>query len=276
MNAFRSNAPARAARRTGSAVRKSLARLARHGLVHGVMPAVNFVSRRAYVQSRPLRHAERIDGLRPIEKDWEHGLKGSYRGDYARLHFLIDSIETLEASKVEGAFAELGVYRGNTAKVLHRLAPHRKLYLLDTFSGFPAEQLGQAQPATAGGYGASLEAVRSFVGEHPNLVYCPGVFPASTSLVPEHAEFALVHLDCDLEEPTAAALEFFYPRLVPGGFLIVHDYGSGCWPGVRRALDRFLHDKPEGLIPIPDKSGSAAVVRLRTASSGNHSHDRNS
>ena len=42
--------------------------------------------------------------------------------------------------------------------------------------------------------------------------------------MPEDMVFALVHLDCDLYAPMRAGLEFFYPKLVPGGFMIIHDY----------------------------------------------------
>ena len=35
--------------------------------------------------------------------------------------------------RIEGNLAELGVYRGTTAKILHTLLPQRRLYLFDTF-----------------------------------------------------------------------------------------------------------------------------------------------
>lgn len=58
-----------------------------------------------------------------------------------------------------------------------------------------------------------------------------------------------------------AGLEYFYPRISAGGLLIVHDYGSGLWPGVTFAVDQFLRDKPERLVSIPDKSGTAVIVK---------------
>lgn len=81
-------------------------------------------------------------------------------------------------------------------------------------------------------------------------------------MIPEGTAFAMVHLDCDLYLPTKAALEFFYPKMVRGGLLILHDYDSGCWPGVTLAADEFFADKPEGLIRIPDKSGTAAMIKI--------------
>jgi O-methyltransferase len=180
------------------------------------------------------------------------------------LYFLVASVEALEENGVPGAIAELGVYKGSSAKIIHHLAPDRDLYLFDTFDGFP-ESHARRDPGAiaAGGYAYGFDEVRRFIGDHPNIRYCKGTFPETATMAPADVKFAMVHLDCDLYVPTKAALEFFYPRLVPGGLLILHDYYSGCWPGVPRAVDEFLADKPEGLIRIPDKSGTAALTKLR-------------
>ena len=61
--------------------------------------------------------------------------------------------------------------------------------------------------------------------------------------------FSLVHLDADLYSSTLAGLEFFYPRMVPGGIIIVHDYST--LPGVAQALTDFLAQREELLIELP-------------------------
>jgi O-methyltransferase len=69
-------------------------------------------------------------------------------------------------------------------------------------------------------------------------------------------------IDVDLYTPTLAALEFFYPRLVPGGYVFVHDYNSpeSEW-GVSRAVNLFMRDKPEPVVEIPDKFGTVIFRR---------------
>lgn len=247
-----------------SRIRLAIGRLLRHALVHGLMPTVNFFNERAYVQYRPDCHAGRFKEIVRLQKTWERVNRGNNRGDYARLYFLMANIDALEQNGLPGAFAELGVYKGSTAKIMHHLAPRRDLYLFDTFEGFP-DQHARADPRRlhGGGYACSLDEVRRFVGESRRVKYCKGIFPETAAMVPTDQHFALVHLDCDLYIPTKAALDFFYPRMVPGGIMILHDYYNGCWPGVVQAADEFLFDKPEGLIRIPDKSGTAALVRLR-------------
>ena len=70
------------------------------------------------------------------------------------------------------------------------------------------------------------------------------------------SRFAFVHVDVDLEQPTRDSLEFFYPRLVPGGILLCDDYGSAACPGAKRAFDELIRDKPERtVVHLPTGQG---------------------
>ena len=61
-------------------------------------------------------------------------------------------IERLKYENIPGAFAELGVYKGESACILHHMDPGRKFHLFDTFSGFPpgdlAHETGEAATYT--------------------------------------------------------------------------------------------------------------------------------
>jgi hypothetical protein len=81
--------------------------------------------------------------------------------------------------------------------------------------------------------------------------------------LPPDGRYCLVHLDCDLYAPMTSALAYFYPRLVPGGFLMAHDYSSLHWSGAETAIDEFFLDKPECPLPLPDSAGSVAIRKLR-------------
>jgi predicted O-methyltransferase YrrM len=189
-----------------------------------------------------------------------HQSGSSNAGDLPRLYGFLLNIARVLKEEIPGDFAELGVYRGNTASILAHAARStgRKLYLFDTFSGFDPADLGGT--ASAAFKDTSLEAVKAFVGAE-GVEYVVGRFPDSMSQVTISARFAIVHLDADLEQPTAAALAFFYPRLSPGGLLILHDYSSGRWPGCTKAIDEFFKDKAERPVLMPDKSGTAIVVK---------------
>lgn len=188
-------------------------------------------------------------------------------GDIARFYFFCLVLDQLMKEGITGDVAELGVYKGATASLLAKVA--RTLgttaYLLDTFQGFSAADLkgvdaGQPVQFTD----TSLEAVRQLVGED-HVRYIKGYFPETASQLPLEASYCLVHIDCDLQAPMQSALEYFYPRLVPGGFLITHDYSSMHWAGVERAVDQFFADKPESPLPLTDGAGSAVIRKAKPA-----------
>ncbi len=214
------------------------------------------------------RYVARGGVVRP-EALWEAFTAGNEpnRGDTARFYFLCLLYDQVVKEELRGDVAELGVYKGNTAALLAAVA--RTLgttaWLFDTFEGFdPADLSGVDADKRPEFSDTSIEAVRALVGPaHVRLV--PGRFPETASAVPEDARFSVVHIDCDLYAPFRAALEFFYPRMVPGGFMVLHDYGSLHWDGTERAVDEFLADKPESVIPVPDGSGTAVLRRARGA-----------
>jgi O-methyltransferase len=188
------------------------------------------------------------------------------RVDLLRLVMFIENARRLEDEGIAGSLAELGVYKGTTAKLLHTLLPERTLWLFDTFEGFDARDLAHERSAGESGFrfdDTSLEAVLRYIGASERVRACKGRFPETAASVPADETFALVHLDADLRKPTADALAFFYPRMAPGGFMILHDYGSGAWLGIVEAVDTFFADKPESIVRIPDKSGTAIVRRSK-------------
>ena len=52
--------------------------------------------------------------------------------------------------------------------------------------------------------------------------------------------FSFVHLDCDIYASYMECLEFFYPRLAPGGIILLDEYNDPPWPGCNKAVDEFL------------------------------------
>ncbi|MDR6207809.1 TylF/MycF/NovP-related O-methyltransferase [Paraburkholderia graminis] len=186
----------------------------------------------------------------------------SHNGDMARFYSLCLISDLVAKNKVPGDFAELGVWQGNTAELLAAFArrQQRTLYLLDTFEGFPEEDLGREEKHLSGIFkDTSLETVKRRVGEE-RTVFVKGYFPETAIQLPDDGQYAIVHIDCDLYAPMVAALEYFYPRTAPGGFILMHDYGSLCWDGAEKAVDEFFSDKAEGVMPLPDLC-STVVVR---------------
>jgi O-methyltransferase len=195
-----------------------------------------------------------------------------FGSDLARFFFFYLAFDQLVKEGLSGDLLELGVYKGHTAILLAKIARHLKTtaYLLDTFEGFSPKDIRGIDVGARDDFAdTSLEAVRAFVGEE-RTCFIKGYFPDTASEIPSDASFCLIHIDCDLYAPTRSALELFYPRLIPGGFLIVHDYSSLHWPGTEKAVDEFLANKPEASIPLPDSSGSVVIRKQREVGPDNN------
>lgn len=197
------------------------------------------------------------DKLRNIER--------TYR-DRVRFYTIWMQIERLKKENVKGAFAELGVYKGETARIIHESDDNRKFYLFDTFKGFDEQDL-QHETRNDGKYSednfsdTDLNSVKKFINGNENLVFIPGYFPETTSGINE-TQYAFVNLDADLYKPTLAALQYFYPKLSHGGVILIHDYNH-TWPGLRKAVDEFLSAIPESPVEIADWQGSVMIIKNR-------------
>lgn len=186
--------------------------------------------------------------------------------DNVRKDMIALLLRTIIENDTFGDFAELGVYKGHTAKLIHYFAPERKLHLFDTFTGFHQidlqkenKQIQESESINAF-KDTSIEGVKNFVSmKNNNVFFHKGYFPDTIPTELFKTKFAFVHLDADLYQPTLEGLKFFYERLSKKGIILCHDYNS--WPGSRKAIDEFLVDKAEIAIPMPDKSGSAIIVK---------------
>lgn len=187
----------------------------------------------------------------------------SYR-DKVRFYTIWLQIERLKETNVTGAFAELGVYQGETARFIHHMDPARELHLFDTFEGFAPEDLAKEttedkkyNPSNFSD--TSVEEVAACIEGNELVKFHPGLFPDSTKAL-EEKSFAFVSLDADLYAPTIAGLAYFYPRLSAGGVIIIHDYNH-TWDGCRKAVDEFVQTIPERLVPVADWQGSVMIVK---------------
>ena len=133
--------------------------------------------------------------------------------------------ERLKKEKVPGAFAELGVYKGDSANLLHKMDPDREFHLFDTFEGLPEASEHDAVPHRnkANLYACSLKSVKEYLRRYDNVFFHPGLFPDSAQEIPEEETFSFAHLDVDLYESTLACLAYFYPKMIPGGIILSHD-----------------------------------------------------
>jgi hypothetical protein len=175
---------------------------------------------------------------------------------------LLEDIEAYHISmvvrctqKVPGDIAEVGVYKGGSAKIICAAKGDKHLHLFDTFEGLPkVDEVDLVWPFYEGKFASSYEGVRDYLDGEPYVSFYKGIFPATSGPVKDRS-FSLVNLDVDTYESTKYCLEFFYSRMSPGGIIISHDYLTA--PGVQKAFDEFFSDKPE---PVIETAGSQCIV----------------
>lgn len=172
------------------------------------------------------------------------------------------AIYTIEKEKIKGNFAELGVFRGEASKIIHSIAPEKKLYLFDTFEGFPTEFI-ENRGDTHRFKDTNLEIVEKNIGNLDNIIIRKGIFPETAKGL-ESETFSFVYLDADLFKSTLEGLKFFYPRISEGGYLFIHDYHNPreSNAGVLRAVRKFMRDKKEKILEIPDVLGSVVIRKI--------------
>ncbi len=187
--------------------------------------------------------------------------------DKIRFYSLWLQLKRISDRNIEGAVAELGVYKGETAKLIHAMLPNRDFYLFDSFSGLPKQVIkedcdGTVRPQTVKFDNTTPEQVLNYIkGDTSKLHIKEGVFPDTTEGITE-TKYAFVHVDADLYQSTIDALNYFYPKLSNGGTIIIHDYNHN-WDGVRKAVDEFEQTIPEAFVELPDMYGSVLLTKNR-------------
>ncbi len=179
--------------------------------------------------------------------------------DAGRQYILFQFLK--QTRNLNGDVAELGVYRGGTAKLIAKTSFPTTTHLFDTFTGLP--EIGAKDSAVyqfKGRFAEPENKVRQYLSDCPNVKIYPGLFPETTSSV-ENVKFRFAHIDADLYQSVLDACSFFYPRLVPGGIMIFDDYGYTSCPGCKIAIDEFFAGKSEQPIYLED-TGQCVVIKL--------------
>ena len=189
---------------------------------------------------------------------------------YRRYFYTLDRI-TRSVASIGGLIAECGVYRGETllgiAHLLREICgPGFRLIGFDSFEGFPEPDWQDALP-DGSFHRRALKGVFSdtsdrelrrrihALGFEDQITLAKGYFE-NTLPAWKDKTFALVHLDCDLYQSYITCLNFFYPRVRPGGYIVFDEYDfiADVYPGAQKAIDSFLADKPEKIQVFEESS----------------------
>ncbi|MEI6242175.1 MAG: TylF/MycF/NovP-related O-methyltransferase [Chlamydiota bacterium] len=173
----------------------------------------------------------------------------------------------------EGNFIEFGTHSGDSANFMAHILKNydkenKSLTTIDSFEGFPAtSQKEDLDVRTnklfiyfeAGGLKSDYEQVKEKLKTHqPPVLIVKGFIPNVFQKL-EEKQYCFAHIDVDLYQATFDSLSYVYEKMVPGGIILMDDYGFPMCPGARQAADNFFEDKPEIILPLP--TGQAIVFK---------------
>jgi O-methyltransferase len=211
-------------------------------------------------------------GKRDLGRDWpQQALTMIGR---VRLRSLRECCELALRQEIPGDFVETGIWRGGACIMMAAvLAAHesndRKVWGFDSFQGLPPPNETR-YPGDRGDQlhrfpqlAVSLEEVTDnfrrlgLMSDQVHLV--KGWFKDTVPLA-KVEKIAVLRLDGDLYESTIQVLDGFYPRLSPGGFCIIDDYGA--MQSCRSAVGDFRRDHSVNE-PLVGIDGTGVLWRKR-------------
>ena len=180
-----------------------------------------------------------------------------------RMWSLIQALKYIQKHNIEGDLIECGVWRGGNLGLMSLLSEQldisKKVFGYDTFDGMTdpeevdvdwqglsSKEAMQNSPKdekiTNIHCFASLNQVKNNLiqmGVKDNVTLIQGKVE-ETLLVDENIpqKISLLRLDTDWYQSTKTELEILYPRLQPGGILIIDDYGHH--KGAQKAVDEYF------------------------------------
>ena len=153
-----------------------------------------------------------------------------------------------------GDIVECACYRGTTARIICDYVDFgnsdKQMWLYDLFE-HQQDMTHHAMPT----HGPELyEFVRNRFADAPNVHVVKGEVPG---ILAEHAPDSIAHLHLDLNDVAAelGALEFFYDRVVPGGSIVLDDYGWLTYRDQKLAEDAFLGTRGASVLELPTGQG---------------------
>lgn len=144
---------------------------------------------------------------------------------------------------IDGVVAEVGVYKGGSARLIAKMVEPKLVHLFDTFTGLPPPNLDKGDITKEGQFAVTIEEVKEYLADCKNVKIWKGLFPETACELGD-AQFSFIHVDVDVYNSVKACCEFFYERMPAGAVMVFDDYG---FPGGRLALDEFFLTKNESV-----------------------------
>lgn len=164
-----------------------------------------------------------------------------------------------QAAFLPGDYVECGTNRGGTAMAVLQYATkaleNRSFWLYDTFRGLDDSVSSQEEMARhVGHFTECYEQVVEQFRPWSNVKVVQGTVP-SVLHTDGPQKVAFLHIDLNAAAPERAAIEFFWPRLVPGAMIVFDDYAWVAHAAQKEAIDEFSALQGVKVLTLPTGQG---------------------
>src|SRR5262249_9297375 len=172
-----------------------------------------------------------------------------------------------QATRLPGDLVECGVSTGilslAVCEYIDFNATGKTLWLFDTFCGIPEEQMSEQERAFGRQaynmwYPDCWERAKANFAAFPKARLVRGVVPDTLADVGIDKVCYLV-LDMNIAAPERAAIEFFWPKLVPGAIVVLDDYAWMTHEEQKSVMDEFA--AKQGVPILTLSTGQAIMIK---------------
>jgi hypothetical protein len=168
------------------------------------------------------------------------------------------------AAKLQGDFVECGVNTGIYSRAImyyidFKKMTDRRFFLLDTYEGIPESCVTDEERKIGllvlnRRYPDCYEQVKETFAEFENAVIIKGIVPDTLAQV-DSDKVAYLSIDMNAANPEVAAMEHFWEKLVPGGVVVLDDYGFRNHYNQRNAMDALAKRIGFNILALPTGQG---------------------
>ena len=225
----------------------------------------NFNYKVEHVNSWYLRQENHISEISDEEKNIVKKIQPYTMCKVANHWAIIQSLKHIKKNNINGDLVECGVFKGGNLilykKITEQIGIEKKIFAYDTFEGMtePGEHdqdlkdvkaldtFKKYKSAKVPWCYSSIDEVKKNISKFDinidkDFIFIKGKVEETlkeTKNLPE--KISLLRLDTDFYESTKIELDVLFPRLQPGGVLIIDDYGH--WKGSKKAVDEYFELK---------------------------------
>jgi O-methyltransferase len=221
----------------------------------------------SFLHEKNLSEAWQVTKIRNVEA-W----RGNVPDVRWRAHIAVWAAK--QALHVEGDFVECGVYAGllsgTICSALKFASVKKRFFLFDTFDGIPESERPHAGSQRIKEINSHYIDVRKIVrqnfSEYPNVKIVEGILPGTLPKA-RIGKISYLSVDLNTAETERQVIESLWPKVSPGGIVLIDDYGWSACLEQYEMWNKFAKSKGLSIACLPTGQGLLIKPQLKLSKS---------